>query len=361
MSKTRLGVVFGGRSVEHEVSVVSAMELLADADPDRFETVPFGVTRTGRWLTPAETRTQLDRAPDQAGVDPLFEKRIEADVPPLGERADVIRELTGCDVVFPLIHGVNGEDGTLQGMLEMLGVPYAGCGVAASAVGMDKALQKELFQRAGLKVARYLTVFSRDWREQHDDVAKAIDGAVGYPAFVKPSNGGSSVGVSKVRSREDLGEAMRAAFGLDRKVLVEEAVAGREVDCGVIGNDEYEASPVGEVVNAHEFYDYAAKYLDDSANLIAPAAISEGETQAVQAAARAGFRAIDGQGFARVDFFLQKDGSPVINEINTLPGFRPVSMFPALWAVAGVTYRELITRLVDLALRRFGEREAFGA
>jgi D-alanine-D-alanine ligase len=355
MSKTRLGVVFGGRSVEHEVSVVSAMELLADADPARFETVPFGVTRSGTWLTPAESRTQLDR------VDPLFEKRIDADVPPLGQRPEVIRELTGCDVVFPLIHGVNGEDGTLQGMLEMLGVPYAGCGVGASAIGMDKALQKELFQRAGLRVARYLTVFAREWRDQNDDVARAIDGAVGYPAFVKPSNGGSSVGVSKVRSREDLGEAMRAAFGLDRKVLVEEAVAGRELDCGVIGNDEFEASPVGEVTNTHEFYDYAAKYLDESARIDTPAKISEADAHAVQSAAIAGFRAIDGQGFARIDFFLPKDGTPVINEINTLPGFRPVSMFPALWAAAGVTYRELITRLVDLALRRFGERQAFGA
>jgi D-alanine-D-alanine ligase len=354
MSKTRLGVVFGGRSVEHEVSVVSAMELLADADPARFETVPFGVTRAGRWLTPDETRTQLDRS------DALFEKRIEGDVPPLGERPELIRELTGVDVVFPLIHGVNGEDGTLQGMLEMLGVPYAGCGVAASAIGMDKALQKELFQRAGLKVARYLTVFSREWREQHTDVARAIDGAVGYPAFVKPSNGGSSVGVSKVRSREDLGEAMRAAFGLDRKVLVEEAVSGRELDCGVIGNDEFEASPVGEVVGTHEFYDYAAKYLDDSASVIAPAQLSDAESRAVREAAVTAFRAIDGQGFARIDFFLHGDGTPVINEINTLPGFRPVSMFPALWAAAGVTYRELITRLVDLALLRFGEREAFG-
>ena len=178
---------------------------------------------------------------------------------------------------------------------------------------------------------------------------------------MKPSNGGSSVGVSKVRSREDLGEAMRTAFGLDRKVLVEEAVAGREVDCGVIGNDEIEASPVGEVVGTHEFYDYAAKYLDESARVVAPAEISEAESRAVQESAVTAFRAIDGQGFARIDFFLPRDGTPVINEINTLPGFRPVSMFPALWAVAGVTYRELITRLVDLALRRFGEREALGA
>jgi D-alanine-D-alanine ligase len=351
VSKTKLGVVFGGRSVEHEVSVVSAMDLLADADPARFETVPFGVTRDGRWLTPDETRAQLERD------EPLFEKRLDAQVPALGERPEVIRALTGVDAVFPLIHGVNGEDGTLQGFLEMLGVPYAGCGVAASAIGMDKALQKELFQRAGLRVARYLTVLSQDWGRGSSEVARGIESAVGYPAFVKPSNGGSSVGVSKVRSREDLGEAMRLAFGLDRKVLVEEAVAGREVDCGVIGNDEYETSPVGEVLNTREFYDYTAKYLDDSAQIEAPAAISEAESQAVRASAAAAFRAVDGQGFARVDFFLADAGTPIVSEINTLPGFRPGSMFPRLWAVAGLPYRELITRLVDLALRRFGEKE----
>jgi D-alanine-D-alanine ligase len=355
MAKTRLGVIFGGRSVEHEVSVVSAMDVIADADPARFDVVPFGVTRSGRWLTPDETRAQLDRD------DALFEKRLDADVPPLAERADLIAQLTAIDVAFPLIHGVNGEDGTLQGMLEMFGVPYAGCGVTASAIGMDKALQKQLFERAGLKVARYLTVMDREWSTANDDVARGIERTVGYPAFVKPSNGGSSVGVSKVRSREDLGEAMRVALGLDRKILVEEAVQGREIDCGVIGNDDIEASPVGEVVTTGEFYDYAGKYLDDSANIVTPADLPEAASNTVREHAVRAFKAIDGQGFARIDFFLPADGTPVINEINTLPGFRPVSMFPRLWAVAGVTYRELISRLVDLALGRFQQREALGA
>ncbi|HEY8171681.1 MAG TPA: D-alanine--D-alanine ligase family protein, partial [Dehalococcoidia bacterium] len=297
MAKSRLGVVFGGRSAEHEVSVVSAMEMLDAADPARFDVVPFGVTRDGRWLSPDETRVQLLRN------DELFSKRLEADVAPLGQRPEIIRELSTLDVAFPLIHGVNGEDGTLQGLFEMLGVPYAGCGVAASAIGMDKALQKQLFERAGLKVARYLTVFAQDWNTGDDDVARGIESAVGYPAFVKPSNGGSSVGVSKVRSREDLGEAMRVALGLDRKVLVEEAVEGREVDCGVLGNDAPEASPVGEVVTGGEFYDYAAKYLDDSARIVAPAELSEAQSEAVRADAVRAFRAIDGQGFARLDFF----------------------------------------------------------
>jgi D-alanine-D-alanine ligase len=349
-ARTRLGVVFGGRSAEHEVSVVSAMELIAAVDPDRFETVPFGVTRDGRWLTPSETQARLERD------EPLFEKRIEADVPSLLERTDVLDQLRRVDVVFPLVHGVNGEDGTLQGMLEMFGVPYAGCGVAASAVGMDKALQKKLFQQAGLNVARYMTLSEHEWDADSDAVARGIESALGYPAFVKPSNGGSSLGVSKVRSREDLGDAMRSAFGLDHKILVEEAVHGREVDCGVLGNDDPQASPVGEVVTTGEFYDYAAKYLDDSARIVAPAELPEETATAVQDSAMRAYRALDCSGFARLDFFVTDGSKPVVNEINTLPGFRPVSMFPLLWSIAGVTYRELISRIVDLGLERWRER-----
>jgi D-alanine-D-alanine ligase len=346
-AKLRLGVVFGGQSVEHEVSVVSAMELLQAADPARFEPMPFGVTRAGRWLTPAETRAQLERH------DPLFQKRMEADVPPLLERRNVLDALRTVDAVFPLVHGVNGEDGTLQGMLEMFGIPYAGCGVAASAIGMDKALQKELFARAGLNVTQGITLFERRWRADRDAVAREIEATLGYPAFVKPSNGGSSVGVSKVRSREDLGEAMRAAFELDRKVLVEEALDAREVECGVLGNEDAQTSPIGEIVASGEFYDYSAKYLDDSASLVAPAVLSGGVAAQLQKAALRAFDAIDGAGFARVDFFLTPDGKPLVNEINTLPGFRPVSMFPLLWAKAGIAYRELISRIVDLAMERF--------
>jgi D-alanine-D-alanine ligase len=352
MAKTRLGVVFGGRSVEHEVSVVSAMSVLAAADPARFDPVPLGVTREGRWLTSAESRDQLARE------EPQFTKRIEASVAPLRERSDVLDELSRLDVVFPLVHGVNGEDGTLQGMFEMFGLPYVGCGVAASALGMDKSLQKQLFERAGLKVARYLTVFEREWRDGERDVARGIEATLGYPAFVKPSNGGSSVGVSLVRSREDLGAAMRAAFALDRKIVVEEAVTGREVECGVIGNDAPEASPVGEVIPAGDFYDYAAKYLEDTARLVAPADLPEATTTAVRESAVEAFRAIDGEGFARVDFFVRREGALVVNEINTLPGFTPISMFPRLWELAGVTYRDLIGRLVDLGMERFRERQA---
>jgi D-alanine-D-alanine ligase len=353
-SKLRLGVVFGGQSVEHEVSVVSAMEMLQAADPARFETVPFGVTRIGRWLTPDETRAQLDRP------DALFQKRIEGDVPPLLERANVLDALRQVDAVFPLVHGVNGEDGTLQGMLEMFGIAYAGCGVAASAIGMDKALQKELFVRAGLDIARHITLLETEWSAAGDAMTREIESTLGYPVFVKPSNGGSSLGVSKVRSREDLGGALHAAFDLDRKVLVEEAIDVREVECGVLGNGSPATSPIGEIVTSGEFYDYSAKYLDDTANLVAPANLSPGVAERLQNDALRAFAAIDGAGFARVDFFLTREGKSLINEINTLPGFRPVSMFPVLWAKAGVAYRELISRIVDLALERFAQSRSRG-
>jgi D-alanine-D-alanine ligase len=355
MSKLRLGVVFGGRSVEHEVSVVSAMELLAHADPERFEPAPFGVTRDGRWLTPQETAHQLGRD------EPLFTKRLQADVPPLAQRPEILRDLAQCDAVFPLVHGVNGEDGTLQGMFEVLGLPYAGCGVAASAIGMDKVLQKELFVRAGLEVAPFFFATKHQWAETPKQIVQSVEQSFPYPVFVKPANGGSSVGVGKVRSREDLGDAMSAAFRIDRKVLVEAAVRGREVECGVLGNDEPEASPIGEVVPGGEFYDYAAKYIDDSARLIAPADLPEETAEELREAAITAFQAIAGEGFARVDFFLPDGEAPIVNEINTLPGFRPVSMFPKLWAVAGVTYRELISRVVDLAVERSREKEALGA
>ncbi|MDP9238413.1 MAG: D-alanine--D-alanine ligase [Chloroflexota bacterium] len=348
--KMRLGVVFGGETAEHEVSVVSALELLAAADPSRFESAPFGVTRDGRWLTPDETRAQLRRD------EPLFHKRIEADVPPLSERGEVLRELSRMDVVFPLVHGVNGEDGTLQGMLEMFGLPYAGCGVAASAIGMDKGLQKDLFRQAGLGVARSTTVFAGAWEQWTPAHLKRVEEAIGYPCFVKPANGGSSVGVSRVRSREDVDDALRSAFSFGEKVLIEELISGREVECGILGNRAPEASPVGEVVTSSEFYDYTAKYLDESAQIIVPAEVPAATATALRAAAVTAYEAIDAAGFARVDFFLTEEDRLVINEINTLPGFRPVSMFPRLWAAAGVTYRELISRIVDLALERFRER-----
>ena len=349
--KMRLGVVFGGQSAEHEVSVVSAMELLDAADPARFETVPFGVTPEGRWLTPDETRGHLARK------DELFAKRLDADVPTLLKRPNVLNELSHVDIVFPLVHGVNGEDGTLQGMLEMFGLPYAGCGVAASAIGMDKALQKRLFKQAGLNVAPYMTLLEPQWDAERDEITRTIERELGYPAFVKPSNGGSSVGVGKARSREDLAASIAEAFRFDSKILIERQIIGREVECGVLGYDADDASCVGEIATSGDYYDYAAKYLDDSARIVVPADLPDGVAQRIRRDALHAFAAIEGAGgFARVDFFLTDDGETVINEINTIPGFRPVSMFPRLWAAAGVTYRELISRIVDRALARFAER-----
>lgn len=355
MAKQRLGVIFGGRSVEHEVSVVSAMEVLAAADSDRFDVVPFGVTRDGRWLTADETRAHLDRE------EPLFSKKIEADVPRLPHRPELIAALAGLDVAFPLIHGENGEDGTLQGMLEMFGVPYVGCGVAASAIGLDKALQKQLLRAVGLPVAGFEAVMAHHWADIPREIVGIIEEEFTYPFFVKPSNGGSSVGVTKVRSREDINSAMTAAFAVDAKALIEEAIDGREVECGVIGNESPEMSPIGEIALGSEFYDYNAKYLEETAQIIVPADVPPATATLLQEMSLGAFQAIDGNGFARVDFFLTPDGAPVINEINTLPGFRPVSMFPRLWAAAGVSYRDLITKLVDLALARFARKEARGA
>lgn len=353
--RLRLGVIFGGRSAEHEVSVASAINVLDAAEPGRFEVTPFGVTRAGRWLTPDESRAQL------AAEAPPFKKRIEGDVPRLMQRPEVLDALAAVDVVFPLVHGVNGEDGTLQGMLEMFGLPYAGCGVAASAIGMDKALQKDLFLNAGLEVAPFLVVELPRWRRMQHEMIEGVEDMLGYPVFVKPANGGSSVGVSKARSREDIGSAIETALRYDSKVLVEEAVAGREVECGVLGNWQPEASPVGEIVPGGEFYDYAAKYLEESARLIAPADIDDGVADTVREYAADAFEAIGGSGFARVDFFIPPDGEPLVNEINTLPGFTTISMFPRLWGLAGISYADLIGRIADLALERHAEREAHDA
>jgi D-alanine-D-alanine ligase len=238
-------------------------------------------------------------------------------------------------------------------------VPYAGCGVAASAIGMDKGLQKHLLLEAGIDVAPFIELREHEWKTEARNASMQIEQAVGYPAFIKPANGGSSVGVSKVHSREDLDGALAAAFALDTKAVVETAIRGREIECGVIGGDEPSASPVGEVMPAGEFYDYAAKYLEDSARLVAPAELDDATVEIVQETAVEAFEAIEGgAGFARIDFFLEPDGHLVLNEINTIPGFTPISMFPRLWQLAGLTYRELISRLVDLALGRFREREA---
>ena len=348
--RLRLGVIFGGQSVEHEVSVYSAQHV-AEAAAERYEVVLIGVTKTGVWLTPDESKQQLAR--DEADFKKSLQSPGEAGVL---ARTDALSVLNEIDVAFPLIHGVFGEDGTLQGLLELAGLPYVGAGVAASAIGMDKALMKRILKQAGLNVADHIVVRSTQYRAGGDEIARAVEASIGYPAFVKPANGGSSVGISKVRSREDLGRALCLGFRHDRKVLVEKAISGREIECAVLGNDDPQPSPLGEIRYTGEFYDYAAKYLDTDTELIVPADVDAETAQRIQGLAVEGYRALDCAGMGRMDFFLTDDGEVYIDEINTLPGFGPVSMYPLLWQQAGLSYGDLIEKLVQLGLERHGER-----
>ena len=348
--RLRLGVIFGGQSGEHEVSVVSAQSVIS-AVSDRFDVVPLGVTKTGAWLSPEEAARQLARD------DEAYKKTLELpEAEGLLARPETLAALREIDVAFPLIHGPFGEDGTLQGLLELAGVPYVGAGVASSAIGMDKALMKQLFAQAGLDVVDHIVVRATRYRTDADEVRDAIESSIGYPAFVKPANGGSSVGITKVRSREDVGPALCLAFRYDRKLLVERAVEAREVECAVLGNDDPEPSPLGEISYTGEFYDYEAKYLDPDTKLIIPAELPEATARRIQELAVRGFQAIDCAGMGRMDFFLTEDDRVYIDEINTLPGFTASSMYPLLWQEAGLGYGELIARLVDLALERHQER-----
>ena len=349
--KLKVAVLFGGRSVEHEVSVVSAQGVMSAIDETRFKAVPIGVTRQGTWLTPAQTEQALVR---------IRQERIRSLDEPLGEgllyRTAALGALRRVDIVFPLIHGTNGEDGTLQGLLEMARVPYVGAGVAASALGMDKALQKTFFRHHGFPVVADVEIKASDWTRNRDSALRAAEATIGYPAFVKPANGGSSVGTSKSRSREDLEAAVAEAFRYDRKVLVEEAIEGREVEVAVLGNDEPEASPVGEITYEAEFYDYHAKYDDPATGLHIPADIPEALSDRLRETAVAAYKTIDCAGLARVDFFLTPDERFFLNEVNTIPGFTPMSMYPKLWEHAGLSYRDLITRLIELGLERYQEK-----
>ena len=346
----RLGLIFGGRSSEHEVSVVSAEHVIAAVEHDAFDVVPIGVTPEGVWLTPAQTRVALSKG------DVAFRKRMEGHGEVTSSIAEGLRALADVDCVFPLIHGTHGEDGTLQGMLELAGIPYVGCGVAASAIGMDKALMKSVFRGEGLPVVDCRVLDLADNSIEPLAAVREIEPQIGYPCFVKPANGGSSVGVSKAHDREGAVAAVAAAGRYDSKVVIERAVMAREVECGVLGNEDAAASPIGEIRYTREFYDYEAKYLDPTTEILVPAAIPEHLVGQIQDLALRAFHAVDGAGMARVDFFLLPDESLIIDEINTLPGFTPASMYPRLWEAGGVGYSNLITRLVDFALARHREK-----
>ncbi len=347
--RTRLAIIFGGASSEHAVSVRSARAVIGATDIDRFEIVPFGITRQGAWMRPAETQELLDLIDGGAP-----EEVVGAEGIGVLARPQALEALTSVEVAFPLVHGRNGEDGSLQGLFELADLPYVGAGVAASAVGMDKDLTKTMIARAGIQVVPYQLLTRQAWHADPEAAVRAI-ADLGYPLFAKPANGGSSVGITKVHSREDLAPAIDDAFHHDRRILIEQGIDGREIECAVLGNDDPDASPLGEIIYTHEFYDYEAKYADTGTTLIAPADLPTSIADTIRAQARAAFQAIDCAGMARVDFFVDHSNAIWLNEINTIPGFTDVSMFPRLWAEAGMDFPSLIARLVDLAFARHGE------
>ena len=363
--KPRIALVFGGRSNEHAISCVTAGSVLQAIDLDRYDVLPVGITHEGRWVLESDDAERLaitsaDKLPE---VDPSRSTVALANSAGSSELvvydpSSVPRSLGEVDVVFPLLHGPWGEDGTIQGLLEMAGVRYVGAGVLASAVGMDKHFMKVIFQAQGLPVLPYALITPRQWENDRPACKEAVD-SLGYPVFVKPCRGGSSIGISKVHDRSELDEAVETARVHDPKVIVEVAAeGGREVECGVIqgfDSDPAQASVVAEIRidSTHEFYDFAAKYLpEEHTELSVPADLPEHVAARVRELSVQAFDALSCEGLARVDFFVQPDERVVINEINTMPGFTPSSMFPRMWAASGLDYPELVDRLVQLALRR---------
>jgi D-alanine-D-alanine ligase len=357
--RLRVGVIFGGRSGEHEVSVMSARGILKALDPARFEPVLIGIDRQGSWslIDSGALLGQGTVGSERVGEGGLV-PTIHAPTTAL-ERRELsdLRNRFGVDVFFPIVHGTQGEDGALQGLLEMAGAPYVGCGVLGSAIGMDKDVAKRLLRDAGLPVVDYLVARAG---QNHSGLAQRVQAELGYPCFVKPANLGSSVGVSKVRSAAEFPAALAEAFRYDRKLVIERAIAAREIETAVLGLAEPEVSLPGEIVPRHEFYSYEAKYLDpDGAELVVPAPLTEEQTREVQRLSLRAFETLELEGLARVDFFLDRDsGQWFVNEVNTLPGFTEVSMYARMWQHTGLSYRDLVTRLIELALARFDARRA---
>ncbi|MET9498680.1 D-alanine--D-alanine ligase family protein [Streptomyces sp. NPDC006552] len=365
--KPRVAVVFGGRSSEHGVSVVTAGAVLRAIDRTKYDVLPIGITREGRWALTADDPERMaitDRkVPDVADLADSPEGGVVLPVDPASrevvytEPGSVPKVLGDVDVVFPVLHGPYGEDGTIQGLLDLSGTPYVGCGVLSSAVGQDKEYMKRIFTSFGLKVGPYLVVRPREWERDQDGTRRRIAefvGEQGWPLFIKPARAGSSIGITKVESFEGLDEAIETARAHDPKVIVEAGIVGREIECGVLEfEDGPRASAPAEIppVQAHDFYDFEAKYIDSAAGIV-PAPLTPEQTAEVQRLAVAAFDAVSCEGIVRADFFLAEDGEFVINEINTLPGFTPISMYPRMWQESGVGYPELVDRLLQAALRR---------
>ncbi|WP_066187308.1 D-alanine--D-alanine ligase [Gracilibacillus timonensis] len=346
--KTKLHLLFGGKSAEHQVSLQTAKAVMNAVDKDRYNIQPLFIDEKGGWnKVPAIDGKVTDiqhliETTDQTAVSPLTLNKLE--------------ETETNQVVFPLLHGPNGEDGTVQGLLELLDLPYVGNGVLASSTGMDKITMKAIFAQAGLPQVRYIGFLHKEWEENQDTLVQQIESELNYPCFVKPANLGSSVGISKCNNRETLDEAVREAFQYDRKIIVEQGVDAREIEMGVIGNDDLACSVAGEIVASTEFYDYQSKYEDGNTGLIIPADIPEETYDQMQQMAKHAYRSLDCSGLARMDFFLTKDGEVLVNEVNTMPGFTPFSMFPLLWKHSGLDYPALINRLVELALEKHQEK-----
>jgi len=354
----RVGLLFGGRSVEHEVSVDSARSVAQALREAGLSCVPIGVTGRGRWLSPALSQKLLDSGSRRAEPAPEADDGASVMIEPgagrlLEQVAGGVPRAVPLDVVFPLIHGWGGEDGRLQGALDVAGIPFVGAGVCGSALGMDKVLARQLCDAQGLPSVRWMWFEAPAYDSGPSRIHDRIAAELGFPVFVKPANGGSSVGVSRVTRAAGLPPAIREALECDGKVVVEQGVDAREIECAVMGNERPEASGLGEIVPSREFYDYAAKYLDGTSELKIPAPLEPDTARAIQAHARAAFRCLGLSGLARVDFLLERDlGRVYLNEVNTLPGFTSISMFPKLWEAAGLSYPRLVARLVDLALER---------
>ena len=371
--KLRVGILFGGRSGEHEVSLLSAASVLRAIDRDKFDVTPIGITREGRWLAAADANHLL------SGDASAVARRLRAGDPEATPGAKLLHEGIptllapepgpqgpegkAIDVVFPVLHGTFGEDGTIQGLFELAGIAYVGSGVLGSAAGMDKDVMKRLFVEARLPIVKHVTLLRADWEKNPRKAIAQVEKSLRYPVFVKPANLGSSVGITKAHDRKELGPALTLAAKYDRKLIVEEGVGGkksraREFEVAVLGNDDPKASVVGEIVPGKEFYDYEAKYLSEGSVPVIPARISRAESKNIREMAVAAFRACDLAGLARVDFLMDPVGRQriFVNEVNTMPGFTQISMYPKLWEASGLSYTSLITRLIELALERQAEK-----
>jgi D-alanine-D-alanine ligase len=354
--RLRIGVLFGGRSGEHEVSLASAASVIRALDAEKYEAVPIGISKDGRWLVGTSSIKLLADVLKSGDRVVLPPDPSAATLVPLGGPA-AGQPSVGVDVVFPVLHGTFGEDGTVQGLIELAGLPYVGAGVLASAVGMDKDVQKRLFEQAGLPIVPFLAVRRSEWEQERAKVLKAIKKKFRFPLFVKPATLGSSVGMTRVKAAHEISAAMDHAAEFALKIIVERGIVGREIEVSVLGNDNVSASLPGEIVPHREYYDYKAKYLEQGTQLVIPAKLTKTQVATFQDYAVRAFRCIDGAGMARCDFFLERRSSKIyVNELNTIPGFTSISMYPKLWGASGLPYPKLIDRLIELAIELHAEK-----